>query len=100
MTSSRLRRSLTVMRTSAGPTHAGSLGGSGLPPAPAEVGLHEVVELAVEDGVDVAGLVTGAVVLDRLIGGEDVMAEGLAPADLGLGAGDGVELRSALLALP
>src|SRR5688500_14269864 len=49
-------------------------------PAPADAGLHEVVEVAVEDGAGVAGLVAGPQVLDDLVGVEDVVAHLVAPA--------------------
>ena len=44
-----------------------------------EVGLDEVVDLAVEHGVDVAGLVLGAQVLHHPVGREHVAADLAAP---------------------
>ena len=69
--------------------------------SPPEVGLHERVEVAVEHGVDVAGLVLGPQVLDHLVRLQHVGADLAAEADLGLAAaGDGVQLLLALLARP
>src|SRR3954451_18907263 len=47
---------------------------------PAEVGLHEPVEVAVEDGAYVAHLVVGAQVLHQLVGLHHVGADLAAPA--------------------
>ena len=47
----------------------------------AEVGGDEIVYFAVEDGLGVGGLVVGAVVLDHLVGLEDVGADLVAPGD-------------------
>src|SRR5690349_5621641 len=73
--------------------HAGSL--------PAEVGLPEAVEVAVEDGGDVPPLVVRAQVLHQLVGLHHVGADLAAPADLGLAAaGDLVQLGLPLLLGP
>ena len=51
---------------------------------PAEVGVDEAVEVAVEHGAGVADLVAGPQVLDELVGLEDVGADLAAEADLAL----------------
>src|SRR3954469_25355781 len=68
-------------------------------PLPAEGGLDERVEVAVEHAVDVAGLVLGAQVLHELVRRQYVAADLAAEADLLLLALDGRELVLALLAL-
>src|SRR3954470_19304963 len=68
-------------------------------PLPAEVGLDERVEVAVEHAVDVAGLVLGAEVLHELVRRQHVAADLAAEPDLLLLALDGGELVLALLAL-
>src|SRR5437879_3530776 len=57
------------------PNLTAASGRGGGRPSPAEVGLHELVEVTVENGVDIAGLVLGAVVLDQLEGRQHVVAE-------------------------
>ena len=54
----------------------------------AEVCGYEIVYFAVEDGLGVGGLVIGAVVLDHLVGLEDVGADLVAPGDFALFAVD------------
>ena len=49
---------------------------------PLELGPHEVVEVAVEDRLGVAGLVVRPEVLDHLVGMEDVAPDLVAPAGL------------------
>src|SRR5581483_967974 len=44
-----------------------------------EVFVDEGVEVTVQDGLGVARLVAGAVVLDQLVGVEDIAADGFAP---------------------
>src|SRR5699024_11609660 len=46
----------------------------------------EAVQIAVHHGVDVAGLVAGAVVLDHGVGHKDIAADLVAPGDLVLDA--------------
>ena len=74
------------------PVSTGSAGVVALGPAPAQPALHELVEVAVEDGGDVARLDVGAQVLDHLVRLQHVGADLAAPPDLGLLAADGVEL--------
>src|SRR5438876_1694534 len=62
-----------------------------------QVGLDERVEVAVQDGRDVAHLHVGPVVLDELVGLEDIGADLTAEADLLLLADEGVELLLLLL---
>ena len=51
-------------------------------PAPADAGVDEAVDIAVEHGVGAADLVAGAQVLDHLVGVEDVGAHLVAPGRL------------------
>src|SRR5262249_42180404 len=61
-------------------------------PPPLEVRLHERIEVAVEHGVDVPGLVLGPQVLHHLVRLQDVAADLAAEADLLLVAPDLVQL--------
>src|SRR5690606_6766872 len=65
--------------------------------APAEVALHELVEVAVEAGVDLARLDLGPQVLHHLVRLQHVRPDLAPPPDLGLLAGDRVELGLPLL---
>ena len=49
-----------------------------------QIGLDEVVELAVENGIDVPCLVRGADILHQPVGGEDVASDLATPGDLAL----------------
>jgi hypothetical protein len=67
-----------------------SLDGGRLGAAPAQVALHELIEIAVEYGVDLARLDLGAQVFYHLVGLHHVRADLTPPPDLGLLAGDRV----------
>src|SRR5512145_2526191 len=56
-------------------------------PRPQQVGLDELVDVAVHDRLDVADLEVGAVVLDPLLGVEGVGTDLTAEGDLLLGSG-------------
>ena len=62
-----------------------------------QVSEDEAVEVAVHHGIDVAGLVVGAVILDHGIGHEDIAADLVAPSDLILDALDVLDLVHVLL---
>ena len=62
-----------------------------------EIGVDEAVQVAVHHGVDVAGLIAGAVVLDQGVGHEHVGADLAAPGDLLLLA---LDVRDLLQVLP
>src|SRR5690606_63315 len=66
---------------------------------PAQVGLDELVDLAVEDTVDVAGLVAAAEVFDHAVRLQHVAADLAAEVDVLRLAADRRELRFALLPL-
>src|SRR5262245_33887650 len=80
-------------------TGSGGVRGLALAPLPPQVGLHELVEVAVEDAVHVAGLVLVAEVLDHLVGLHDIRADLAAEAHRPLLAADRRQLGLALLAL-
>ena len=67
-------------------------------PAPAEVGLDEGHQIAVEHPLDVAGLVIGAQVLGHLIGLEDIRTDLAAPGCLPLLSPYRIEMLAMLLA--
>src|SRR5262245_66672530 len=62
-------------------------------------GFHERVEVAVEHGAGIGGLHAGAQVLHHLVGLQNVGADLVAPADVGLGRLLGGSLLLALLHL-
>src|SRR3989442_7617203 len=65
------------------PARAGSLRWSCRPlPRPQQIGLDEGLEVAIHDGLDVANLQTGAMVLDELVRVEGVRADLAAECDL------------------
>ena len=64
---------------------------------PLELGLHERVEVAVEDRLGVAGLVARPQVLDHLVGVQDVAPDLVAPAGLDVLAPELAELGLLLL---
>src|SRR5690606_33823171 len=61
-----------------------------------EIRLDEGVEIAVQNGLDIAGLVLGPEVLHQLIGLQDVAPDLVSPGDLSLGRLEPRLLRSAL----
>ena len=65
-----------------------------------QLGLHEGVEVTVEDGPGVRRLVLGAEVLDHLVGVEDVAPDLVAPAGLDVLALELPQLRLLLLERP
>ena len=65
---------------------------AGVGGAAAEFGGHELVEVAVQDRLDVAGLHAGPVVLDHLVGVEDVGADLAAEGDVAAVAAQGGQL--------
>src|SRR5450759_4120942 len=67
--------------------------------APLEVRLDEAVEVAVEHGVDVAGLVAGALVLDQPVRRQRVRADLAAERDVAFVAGETFQLLRTVLAL-
>src|SRR5699024_7342950 len=100
----RERRGRSRERTRRGAGRPAVVGGSGLLGghllflAPADAGLDETVEVAVEDRRGVVDLVAGAQILDHLVRVRDVGAHLVAPAGLDV-AGELLLLRSLLLAL-
>src|SRR6478609_875033 len=80
-------------------TTVAAIAGTG--PLPAEVALHELVDVTVEDRGDVAALHPAAQVLDHLVRLQHVVADLAPPAHLRLLApGDALELELALLLGP
>src|SRR5262249_10169846 len=63
--------------------------------ARAQVGLEERLDVALHDGVDVADLEAGALVLHELVGGEGVGPDLVAEADVGLLARERADFRVA-----
>src|SRR5438477_11697760 len=71
-----------------------------LGPPPAEEGLHELVQIAVQDAVHVSRLVVGALVLDLLVGRQHIAPdEGARPGHPAQGPRDGRKLGPPLLPL-
>src|SRR5258708_7636931 len=66
---------------------------------PLEVRLHERVEVAVEHGLNVAGLVAGAFVLDELVRRQRVRTDLTSERDIALLTRQPLELGALLLAL-
>src|ERR1700690_3925570 len=64
-----------------------------------QFGFDEPVDVAVENGIDIARLHLGAEILHQLIGGHDVRPDLTPPGHVGLGPGEGVELTAAFGAL-
>ena len=62
-----------------------------------QISFDEVVESAVENGVDVAGFDIGAQVFDHLVGMKNIRTDLAAPADVFLLSVHGVELFLLLL---
>src|SRR2546425_8121473 len=83
------------------PVPQGSAGrrGRGVPAAGEEVGLDEVVDVAVQDLLDVPPLGTGAMVLHERVGLQDVGADLTAKIDVLLGTLLGLALLVALAKL-
>ena len=82
------------------PSTRGSSAGSIVGRQPLQLGQHERVEVAVEDGRGVARLVAGPEVLDHLVGMEDVAPDLVAPAGLDVLALERPELGLLLLERP
>src|ERR1019366_5197098 len=65
---------------------------TGVLPSPAEKRDHCVVEIPIQHGFHVAGLVPASQVFHKLVRGHHVGADLAAPSDIGLGACQGVEV--------
>ena len=68
-------------------------------PAESQKSDHEVVEIAVQHGLDVAGLVPAAKVLYELVRRKHIRADLASPGDVAQGPRQGLELLSPLGAL-